>query len=102
MQGDPSRILEEYKDAFPNKMPYGPTPRRVIYHEIEMALGLTMLHKCPYKLKQFGNGGVAYTSMWRHCLSRASLGLVQAYMAHPLFSFQTSTGNGACALMIRP
>ena len=30
-------ILEEYKEVFPDKLPYGPPPKRIIDHEIEIA-----------------------------------------------------------------
>ena len=42
--------LEEYRDIFPDKLPYGPPPKRVIDHEIETILGSAPPHKSPYKL----------------------------------------------------
>ena len=32
IQGDLKEILEEYKDVFPRKLPYGPPPKRVVDH----------------------------------------------------------------------
>ena len=43
-------VLEEYKDVFPDKLPYGPPPRRIIDHEIETTPGVTPPHKSPYRL----------------------------------------------------
>ena len=37
--GELSKILEEYGDVFPEKLPYGPPPRRMIDHEIEVVPG---------------------------------------------------------------
>ena len=39
LRGELSKILKEYGDVFPKKLPYGPPPRRMIYHEIEVVLG---------------------------------------------------------------
>ena len=50
IQGDLKEILEEYKDVFPRKLPYGPPPKRVMDHEIETAPGETPPHKSPYRL----------------------------------------------------
>ena len=35
---------------FPNKLPYGPPPKRQIDHEIETVPGEAPPHKSPYKL----------------------------------------------------
>ena len=43
-------ILEEYKDVFPDKLPYGPPPKRIVDHEIETAPGEAPPHKSPYRL----------------------------------------------------
>ena len=43
-------MLEEYGDIFPKKLPYGPPPKRLIDHEIEVVLGSEPPHKNPYKL----------------------------------------------------
>ena len=43
-------ILEEYKEVFPDKLPYGPPPKRVMDHEIETTPGATPPHKSPYRL----------------------------------------------------
>ena len=42
--------LEEFQDAFPDKLPYGPPPKRQIDHEIETVPGEAPPHKSPYKL----------------------------------------------------
>ena len=42
--------LEEYRDIFPDKLPYGRPPKRVIKHEIETTSGATPPHKSPYRL----------------------------------------------------
>lgn len=47
IQGELKEILEEYKDVFPRKLPYGPLPKRVVDHEIETAPGETPPHKKP-------------------------------------------------------
>ena len=43
-------ILEEYKEVFLDKLPYGPPPKRIVDHEIEMAPGEAPPHKSPYRL----------------------------------------------------
>ena len=50
VKGELSKILEEYRDIFPGKLPYGPPPWRVIDHEIEVVPGSTPPHKIPYRL----------------------------------------------------
>ena len=50
VRGELSRILEDYGDVFPEKLPYGPPPRRMIDHEIEVVPGSEPLHKSPYRL----------------------------------------------------
>ena len=50
VKGELSKILEEYGDIFPEKLPYGPPPRRVFDHEIEVVPGSTPPHKSPYRL----------------------------------------------------
>ena len=50
VKGELSKILEEYGDIFPEKLPYGPPPQCVIDHEIEVVLGSTPPHKSPYRL----------------------------------------------------
>jgi hypothetical protein len=42
--------LEEFKDVFPDKLPYGPPPKRVIDHDIDTLPGETPPHKSPYRL----------------------------------------------------
>ena len=42
--------LEEFKDVFPDKLPYGPPPKRIIDHEIDTTPGATPPHKSPYRL----------------------------------------------------
>ena len=49
-------ILEEYKEVFPDKLPYGPPPKRVMDHEIETTPGATPPHKSPYRLSVAGTG----------------------------------------------
>ena len=43
-------ILEEYKEVFLDKLPYGPPPKRIVDHEIDTAPGETPPHKSPYRL----------------------------------------------------
>ena len=43
-------ILEEYKEVFPDKLPYGLPPKRIVDHEIETAPGEAPPHKSPYRL----------------------------------------------------
>ena len=50
VRGELSKILEEYGDVFPEKLPYGPPPRRMIDHEIEVVPGSEPPHKSPYRL----------------------------------------------------
>ena len=50
VKGELSRVLEEYGDIFPEKLPYGPPPKRLIDHEIEVVPGSEPPHKSPYRL----------------------------------------------------
>ena len=43
-------ILEDYRDIFPSKLPYGPPPKRQLDHEIETVPGEAPPHKSPYRL----------------------------------------------------
>ena len=43
-------ILEEYKEVFLDKLSYGPPPKRIVDHKIDMAPGETPPHKSPYRL----------------------------------------------------
>ena len=43
-------ILSDYSDLFPDKLPYGPPPKRLVDHEIETVPGETPPHKSPYRL----------------------------------------------------
>ena len=43
-------ILEEFRDVFPDKLPYGPPPKRHIDHEIDLVPGEAPPHKNPYRL----------------------------------------------------
>ena len=43
-------MLEELQDVFPDKLPYGPPPKRQINHEIDTVPGEAPPHKSPYKL----------------------------------------------------
>ena len=43
-------ILEDYRDVFPDKLPYGPPPKRLVNHEIETVLREAPPHKSPYRL----------------------------------------------------
>ena len=45
VRGELSRVLEEYGDIFLEKLPYGPLPRRMIDHEIEVVSGSEPPHK---------------------------------------------------------
>ena len=45
VRGELSQILEEYGDVFPENLPYGPPPRRMIDHEIEVVPGAEPPHK---------------------------------------------------------
>ena len=40
-------ILEEFRDVFPDKLPYGPPPKRHIDHEIDLVPGEAPSHKHP-------------------------------------------------------
>ena len=51
VKGELSRILAEYGDVFPEKLPYGPPPRCVVDYEIEVVPGSYPPHKRPYRLK---------------------------------------------------
>ena len=42
--------LEEYRDVFPDKLPYGPPPKRIVDHEIDTTPGAAPPHKSPYRL----------------------------------------------------
>ena len=50
VRGELSKILEDNGDVFPEKLPHGPPPRRMINHEIEMVPWSKPPHKSPYKL----------------------------------------------------
>ena len=43
-------ILHDYKEVFPDKLPYGPPPKRIVDHEIDTTPGETPPHKSPYRL----------------------------------------------------
>ena len=43
-------ISQDYRDLFPDKLPYGPPPKRLVDHEIETVPGETPPHKSPYRL----------------------------------------------------
>ena len=43
-------LLEEFQDVFPDKLPYGQPPKRVIDHEIDTTPGVLPPHKSPYRL----------------------------------------------------
>ena len=45
-----AETLEEYRDVFPDKLPYGPPPKRVIDHEIETIPGEAPPHRSPSRL----------------------------------------------------
>ena len=62
VRGELSQILEEYGDVFPENLPYGPPPRRMIDHEIEVVPGAEPPHKSPYRSQQCRDGGVADSS----------------------------------------
>ena len=42
--------MQNYQDIFPDKLPYGPPPKRLVDHEIDTVLGETPPHKSPYRL----------------------------------------------------
>ena len=42
--------LEEFREVFPDRLPYGPPPKRIIDHEIDTTPGVTPPHKSPYRL----------------------------------------------------
>ena len=44
------RILEDYRDIFPSKLPYGSPPKRQLDHEIDTVPGEAPPHKSPYRL----------------------------------------------------
>ena len=95
VKGELSRILVEYVDIFLEKLSYGPPPRRVVDHEIEVVRGSTPPHKTHIGLvmrrwRSCGRG-------WTHRLTMAVSGLVQALMACLLSLYQRKVGNGACA-----
>ena len=50
VRGELSKLLEEYGDVFPEKLPYGPPPKRMLDHEIEVVPGAEPPHKSPYRL----------------------------------------------------
>ena len=43
-------ILEDYRDIFPSKLPYGPPPKQQLDHEIDTVPGEAPPHKSPYRL----------------------------------------------------
>ena len=49
VKGELSKILEEYGDIFPEKLPYGPPLWHVDY-KTEVVSGSTPPHKSPYRL----------------------------------------------------
>ena len=44
------QTLTEFKDVFPDQLPFGPPPKRVIDHEIDTLPGEAPPHKSPYRL----------------------------------------------------
>ena len=44
------RILTEFQDVFPDQLPYGPPPKRVVDHDIDTLPGEAPPHKSPYRL----------------------------------------------------
>ena len=50
VQGELKGLLEEYKNIFLDKLPYGPPLKRVVDHEIETTAGETPPHKSPHRL----------------------------------------------------
>ena len=44
------QTLQEFKDVFPDQLPFGPPPRRTVDHEIDTLPGEAPPHKSPYKL----------------------------------------------------
>ena len=44
------QTLEEFKDVFPDQLPYGPPPKRIVDHEIDTLPGEAPPHKSPYRL----------------------------------------------------
>ena len=44
------RIFDDYRDLFPSKLPYGPSPKRQLDHEIHLDPGEEPPRKSPYKL----------------------------------------------------
>ena len=88
-------ILEEFRDVFPDKLPYGPPPKRHIDHEIDLVPGEAPPHKTVT--------GSA-TQKWRNsdarsrrCLSKGGSGQVQALMERQCCLCRRKTANGTCA-----
>lgn len=43
-------VLDDFRDVFSDKLPYGPPPKKIVDHEIETLPGETPPHKSPYRL----------------------------------------------------
>lgn len=44
-----ARLLEQYKDAFPEEIPPGSPPKRDIQHKIDLIPGAVLPNKAAYK-----------------------------------------------------
>ena len=44
------QALKEFQDVFPDQLPYGPPPKRIVDHEIDTLPGEAPPHKSPYRL----------------------------------------------------
>ena len=92
-------IGTEFQDVFPDQLPYGPPPKRVIDHEIETTPGETPPHKSPYRLS------VAEQDELRRqidtlCWNKGGYDQVLHHMGHQFCLSRKRMENGGCALII--
>ena len=90
------QTLQEFKDVFPDQLPFGPPPKRIVDHEIDTLPGEAPPHKSPYRLST-----AELDELKRQIdvlLEQGWIRPVQAHTAHPSFSSPRRMGNGACAL----
>ena len=79
-------MLKEYTSIFPEWLPNGPPPKRVVDYEIDTIPGLAPLHKSPYRLSS-----AELDEMKRQINKTPRVGLGQSEFksvrgAHPLYS----------------
>ena len=87
--------LHDYRDIFPDKLPYGPPPKRLVDHEIDTVPGETPPHKSPYRLSSS-----EMEELRRQVETLLEQGWIRPSSSPygaPVLFITKKTGNGACA-----